>query len=279
MLRRCLIRSLSSHRRSSTLPHVQFRSTAVERSSHPPPLTTSPTTISRSLSTQTRTLATHATLTSTAAGGPTHAYDHQVGKGIIQNDPHQRSIVALLQTMYDSLETYSPQPVPDPLAAPPKPSFFQTLFHSASSRTASVPYIDPAVPKGLYLYGSVGCGKSFLMDLFYANLPSQFNGSKRRVHFHAFMMDVHQRGHRMKNELGDRADWIVPIARELAQEARILCFDEFQVRLISRPSNPLLLANTSRLMNQVTDIADAMILRRLMESLMGYGVVAVMTSK
>lgn len=131
--------------------------------------------------------------------------------------------------MYTDLERYTPSVVPDPLAEQQTTSFFSTLF---SNSKATVPFIPPNVPKGLYLYGSVGCGKSFLMDLFYANLPSRFDHSKRRVHFHAFMMDVHQRGHRMKVELGDRADWIVPIARELAQEARVLCFDEFQVGCI-----------------------------------------------
>ena len=206
-----------------------------------------------------------------SALGPAGAYDEQVESGIIQNDEHQRSIVALLQDMYTNLERYTPSTVPNPLAEHEKSSFFSTLF---SKSKATVPFIPPNVPKGLYLYGSVGCGKSFLMDLFYANLPSRFDHSKRRVHFHAFMMDVHQRGHRMKVELGDRADWIVPIARELAQEARVLCFDEFQVGLSYSVSFEGVLTNP-----QVTDIADAMILRRLMESLMGYGVVAVMTSK
>lgn len=68
------------------------------------------------------------------------------------------------------------------------------------------------------------------MDLFYENLPAKFENSKRRVHFHAFMMDVHQRGHRLKGQLGDDSDWILHVASELAREARILCFDEFQVR-------------------------------------------------
>lgn len=68
------------------------------------------------------------------------------------------------------------------------------------------------------------------MDLFYANLPAKFEHSKRRVHFHAFMMDVHQRGHRMKSLLHPEQDWIVHVAGDLAREARVLCFDEFQVR-------------------------------------------------
>lgn len=181
--------------------------------------------------TQLRTLATLANTpvvptASSVTGGPTRGYDEQVTTGMIQNDDHQRSIVALLQNMYDDLERYAPLPVPDPFAEQ-QPTFLSSWFKTAAPK---VPIIDAAVPKGLYLYGSVGCGKSFLMDLFYANLPARFDDSKRRVHFHAFMMDVHQRGHRIKMELGDRADWIVPIARELAREARVLCFDEFQVK-------------------------------------------------
>lgn len=71
------------------------------------------------------------------------------------------------------------------------------------------------------------------------------------------MEDVHKRSHQMSKEHGPGQDVIVPIARQLAREARVLCFDEFQV----------------------LDIVDAMILRRLFESLMGYGVVCVITSK
>lgn len=128
--------------------------------------------------------------------------------------------------MHDDLEAYDPPDIPEGTAQ--ATSFFSKLFASKTS----VPNIPPNVPKGLYLYGSVGCGKSFLMDLFYANLPAKFAGSKRRVHFHAFMMDVHQRGHRLKAELGMEQDWIVHVAQELASDARVLCFDEFQVRRI-----------------------------------------------
>lgn len=102
-----------------------------------------------------------------------------------------------------------------------------------------------------------------LMDLFYQTLPSVHPLTskpllKRRVHFHAFMIDVHKRLHSAKIAMGYRGgDPIAPVARDLAREASVLCFDEFQV----------------------TDIADAMILRRLLESLVNYGVVCVMTSK
>lgn len=94
-----------------------------------------------------------------------------------------------------------------------------------------------------------------LMDLFYDTLPPAIT-RKRRVHFHAFMIDVHKRVHAAKAEMSAGGDPIVPVARDLASEAYVLCFDEFQV----------------------TDIADAMILRRLFENLLQYGVVMVITS-
>jgi len=95
-----------------------------------------------------------------------------------------------------------------------------------------------------------------LMDLFFHTLPPSVK-QKRRVHFHAFMIDVHKRLHAAKLAMGYRGgDPIIPVARDLARNASVLCFDEFQV----------------------TDIADAMILRRLLENLVNYGVVCVMTS-
>lgn len=159
--------------------------------------------------------------------GPIQAYNDKVAAGTIQDDAHQRTIITVLQDMYDRLEGYSPPNIPEPLDEPT--SFFSKLF---STKTL-VPAIPDHVPLGLYLHGSVGCGKSFLMDLFYANLPPAFEDSKRRVHFHAFMMDVHKRGHRLKAEHGMESDWIVHVARELAREARVLCFDEFQVCRLS----------------------------------------------
>jgi protein AFG1 len=68
------------------------------------------------------------------------------------------------------------------------------------------------------------------MDLFYSTLPPELNA--RRVHFHAFMIDVHKRSHRLKAQMGPSADVIVPVARELARESRVLCFDEFQVLFV-----------------------------------------------
>ncbi|GAA5924139.1 AFG1 family ATPase [Sporobolomyces koalae] len=224
-----------------------------------------------------RAYATHAPVAATARSpaGPTRAYDAQVESGLITNDDHQRSIVALLQTMYNQLDAYTPPPI-GPLPPPVKPSAWDRLMrsrwfadmadelHQANTAAIPLPPPPPGLPQGLYLFGSVGCGKSFLMDLFFANLPDKYRipgtepggfGS-RRVHFHQFMMDVHKKGHRIKVESGMAQDWVVLVAREIAKETRVLCFDEFQV----------------------TDIADAMILRRLMEALHAHGVVCVMTS-
>ncbi|WFD37583.1 peroxisome-assembly ATPase [Malassezia japonica] len=170
----------------------------------------------------------------------------------------------------------------------------QSVFGKLASAFSRAPAVSTeavrpeGAPQGIYLYGDVGTGKSMLMDLFYNTLPPNIT-RKRRVHFHQFMIDVHKRSHAYKSKYhrssgivgqanapqarslpgvppkppsaadaheGGEIDPIEPVVREIAQQTEVLCFDEFQV----------------------VDIVDAMILRRVLEGLMRYGVVSVMTS-
>lgn len=108
---------------------------------------------------------------------------------------------------------------------------------------------SPEVPRGVYLWGGVGRGKSFLMDGFFATVPIR---RKTRVHFHQFMRGVHEDLRTLKAE----PDPLAAVARRIAAKSRLICFDEFHV----------------------SDIADAMILGRLLTALFGAGVVFVMTS-
>lgn len=137
---------------------------------------------------------------------------------------------------------------------PPKKSssgFFSSLFggRQRAEEVAELPR------NNIYLHGTVGTGKSYLMDLFFDQVT---NTPKKRVHFHDFMLDVHRRIHhwRLHERTSKDEDPIVPVADKLRREARLLCFDEFQV----------------------TDVADAMILKRLFEKMMERGMRFVITS-
>ena len=109
--------------------------------------------------------------------------------------------------------------------------------------------VHPGLPKGVYLWGPVGRGKSFLMDSFFLCVPLV---RKRRVHFHHFMREVHRELHALKG----KQDPIAEVAARTARRYRLICFDEFHV----------------------SDIADAMILGRFVEQAMDRGVQFVMTS-
>lgn len=150
---------------------------------------------------------------------------------------------------------FPPEVVETPLMEAPKKGLFASLFGGSSTTYGKPLPISDSLPKGLYMFGDVGSGKTMLMDLFFDTLPKNIT-HKTRIHFHNFMQEVHKSLHKMKATHGADVDAIPLVAAHIAQEASVLCFDEFQC----------------------TDVADAMILRRLVEALMHHGTVIVTTS-
>ncbi len=154
-------------------------------------------------------------------------YDHALSERGFKSDEAQQRAIDRLQRAYEEWVAFKAQ----------RSSSFKRLINR------------PDVPRGVYMWGGVGRGKSFLMDSFYSVVPVV---RKTRVHFHEFMRDVH----RQLDELKGIANPLDDVAKRIAKKYRLICFDEFHV----------------------SDIADAMILYNLLSGLFDNGVSFVMTS-
>ncbi|MDA1090821.1 MAG: cell division protein ZapE [Proteobacteria bacterium] len=176
-----------------------------------------------------------------SAPDPEHAYRALLEDGTLKSDPSQAQAMGRLQDLHQRLAAYTPQ--------------MGTTGWKARLNLGGKK-IPP--PKGIYMWGGVGRGKSMLMDLFFETTAT---AERKRVHFHAFMLEVHKRMHNYREAVQagkavETTDPLAALARVITDQAWLLCFDEFHV----------------------TDIADAMILGRLFEALFDQGVVIVATS-
>ncbi len=170
---------------------------------------------------------------------PLKTWRADIAKGTLHYDAAQEKIAQRLTLLNQELASYKPRSLP----------FFK----------------KPPRPRGVYLWGSVGRGKSMLMDIFYKTAPLSH---KKRLHFHAFMQDVHERldrvrqgthmpqNHHRHGRKKESEDPVDPVARGLMNEFKLLCLDEMDIK----------------------DIADAMLVGRLFTSLFSYGLILITTS-
>ncbi|KAM6915141.1 lactation elevated protein 1 homolog B [Xenentodon cancila] len=195
------------------------------------------------------------------SGDVVERFDRLVRRGSLRSDAQQRQVLQHLAQLQHRLKNYSNSIYLNPTRLNSEDDSRQHQ-NDGRSRIKTSEKDEPSAPppKGFYIYGDVGTGKTMLMDLFYSHVEQS---RKKRVHFNGFMLDIHKRIHRRKQSLPKRTlgkmftyDPISPVAVEISNETCLLCFDEFQV----------------------TDIADAMILKQLFEMLFKTGVVVVATS-
>jgi predicted ATPase len=180
------------------------------------------------------------------------AYEKILAQHNYVDDPEQRKLLVKLAHLKDAVES---QRCAAPLSHQP-PGFLSSLFRK-SSLASSVSKSDelsftPRI-RGLYVFGGVGCGKTAMMDIFYDCLAIK---NKHRTHFHSFMLDVHMRLHKWRQSHAGGMDPVPSVAAGLVQDSWVYCFDEFQV----------------------TDVADALIMKSLFSTMLKLGAVFLITS-
>ncbi|MEK9693469.1 MAG: cell division protein ZapE, partial [Rhodospirillaceae bacterium] len=160
--------------------------------------------------------------------GPRELYKARLLAGEIQEDANQKIVIDRLELLHQELSIKT---------ASPGFSLFKKLFFRAEENKKH--------PRCLYIHGPPGRGKSMLMDLFFETAPVW---PRKRVHVHPFMQAIHERLHELRtgNDAGAVSDPLGSLARVIAEESPLICFDEFQVEAI----------------------ADAMIVRRLFEKIL-----------
>jgi len=186
--------------------------------------------------------------TASAENRPTKKYETLVADGTLNHDPRQAAVMVEFDRVWDDLNARNSSPESNDAPEKKSGGFFSKLFKKED------PVEKPQVKsiQGLYVYGGVGCGKTFLMDLFHDCVP---HVKRRRTHFHSFMLEVHERLHSMRSSKGEVE--VANIAKDIVQEGgEIFCFDEMNV----------------------TDIGDAVILRMLFEHMINNNAVLIMTS-
>eukprot|EP00435_Cladocopium_sp_Y103_P045924 s341_g13.t1 len=200
-------------------------------------------------------------------GGCLENYLQMKANGEIQVDPRQEVCMKMLDDLAKQIDGYSPKMTRASKPAASAPSggggFFGGLFGGkappqAAKAASSAPLQPVAGQKGLYLWGGTGTGKTFMMNMFYDKIKVR---SKKRIHFHEWMIDVHSRLHKKQKGSSSKTDssaddMVEQVAADMMKEAWLLCFDEFQV----------------------THISDAIIMKRIFSVLFELGAVVVATS-
>jgi peroxisome-assembly ATPase len=199
---------------------------------------------------------------------PSQSYNNFINIGTLQPDPRQQAAITLADKVYQDMVAYTQSTgakiernveirPPNRLGLTPSNIIRKQQEHKLRKAAGLQDEFHPISHiKGLYLYGGVGCGKTMIMDILFNECPLQ---KKMRVHFHQFMLDVHKTMHQIRSQNRTKdaeVDLFEELAQRLVTNAELLCFDEMVV----------------------SDVSDAMILKRLFSAFYRIGVCAVFTS-